>query len=186
MPQSLDKLPPHLDSSNAEVKTVPTALAFLKKPMRLASANAYMGARGIVEAFRQGADIVICGRCSDASPVIAAAWYWYSWDATNYDALAGSLIAGHLIECSAYVTGGNFAGFDQYDEETFIRPGFPITEINHDGTCVVTKHENTGGLVNVDTVRCQLLYELQGNIYLHGDSKAYLDNVAIEQVGKDR
>ncbi|RDW59086.1 hypothetical protein BP5796_12010 [Coleophoma crateriformis] len=186
MPVTLAELPPHLDGTNKEVKHSPSTLAFLEKRMKIASSNAYLGARGIVTAFEQGADIVICGRCSDASPVIAAAWYWHSWSATDYDALAGSLVAGHLIECSAYVTGGNFAGFDKYDLKDLIRPGFPIAEIEHDGSCVITKHENTGGMVNVDTVRCQLLYELQGNVYLHGDSKAYLDDVAVEQNGKDR
>lgn len=145
-----------------------------------------MGARGIVTAFSRGADIVICGRCSDASPVIAAAWYWHSWGDTDYDKLAGSLVAGHLIECSAYVTGGNFTGFDQYDQNHFIKPGFPIAEVQSDGSCVITKHENTGGIVNIDTVRCQFLYELQGNVYLHSDSKALLDDIVIEQAGKNR
>lgn len=186
MPTSSESVPPHLDAQNKAVRKVPAALAFLSEPMKLASANAYLGARGIVKALQQGADIVICGRCSDASPVIAAAWYWHSWSETDYDALAGSLIAGHLIECSAYVTGGNFAGFDQYDLDTLLRPGFPIAEIAHDGTCVITKHECTGGFINVDTVKCQLLYELQGNIYLNSDVKAYLDNIVVENVGKDR
>lgn len=157
-------------------------------PAHIVSANAYLGARGIVTAFQRGADIVIAGRVSDASPVIAAAWYWWSWSATDYDALAGSLVAGHLIECSAYVTGGNFAGFaeEEYGLETFLEPGFPIAEVSGDGSCVVTKHEGTGGVVNEDTVRCQLLYELQGNVYLHSDSKAVLDGVKVEEVARDR
>lgn len=126
------------------------------------SANVYLGARGITQALQAGADIVICGRVSDASPVMAAAWYWHSWTAEDYDRLAGSLVAGHLIECSAYVTGANFAGFTNYSQDRLIDPGFPIAEISDDGSCVVTKHPGTGGFVNVDTVKCQLLYELQG------------------------
>ncbi|KAK7419182.1 hypothetical protein QQX98_003522 [Neonectria punicea] len=185
---------PHLDSTNANVQPVEEAMSFLKlaqtsQSPEIVSANAYLGARGIVSAFQRGTDIVITGRVSDASPVIAAAWYWWSWSATDYDQLAGALIAGHLIECSAYVTGGNFAGFTDAKYggwERFVDPGFPIAEVSSDGTCVVTKHDGTGGVVNEDTVRCQLLYELQGNTYLHSDSKAVLDEVQVEEVGKDR
>jgi hypothetical protein len=186
MPQSLDQLPSHLDSLNPSVHIAPANLPFLKHTMPVVSANAYMGARGIVQAFRTEADIVICGRCSDASPVVGAAWYWHSWNETDYDQLAGTLVAGHLIECSTYSTGGNFAGFDKYDQDIFVKPGFPIAEVDKDGSCVITKHEDTGGMVTVDTIKCQLLYELQGNVYVHSDSKAHLDNVQVEQVGENR
>jgi hypothetical protein len=84
------------------------------------------------------------------------------------------------------VSGGNFSGFTRYDIEKFYEPGFPIAEIESDGSCVITKNPNTGGMVTVDTVRCQLLYELQGNIYLHSDVKAYLHDVSVTSVGKDR
>lgn len=195
MPNTRSAYLPHLDSSNSNVQPLEEALSFLnqdpasKSHTEIVSANAYLGARGIVDAFQQGADIVITGRVSDASPVIAAAWYWWSWNATDYDQLAGALIAGHLIECSAYVTGGNFAGFTDKKYggwKRFVDPGFPIAEVSADGSCVVTKHEGTGGVVNDDTVRCQLLYELQGNVYLHSDSKAVLDGVEVKEVGKDR
>lgn len=182
-----DNLPPHLDSVNPEVVVPETSLKFTtKESVPLVSANAYLGARAIVAGLRNGADIIICGRVSDASPVIGAAWYWHDWSDSDYHSLAGALVAGHLIECTAYVTGGNFSGFTRYPLETFLEPGFPIAEIESDGSCVVTKHEGTGGLVTTDTVRCQLLYELQGNIYLHSDVKAYIDNVDIKEVGKDR
>lgn len=152
----------------------------------MVSAHAYLGARGIVDGLRRGADIIICGRVADASPVIAAAWYWHSWSDSDYDRLAGALVAGHLIECSAYVTGGNFAGFDRYSIENFIEPGFPIAEIEADGSCTVTKHDNTGGIVDVDTVRCQFLYELQGNVYLNSDVSAILDDITVEKAGTNR
>jgi hypothetical protein len=155
-----------------------------KKP--IVSANAYLGARGIVKSLEQGADIIICGRVADASPVIGAAWYWHGWKDTNYDALAGALVAGHLIECSAYVTGSNFTGFDEYDLDTFIDLPFGIAEIAHDGTAVITKHENTKGIVNEDVVRCQFLYELQGTVYLNSDVSADITNIKIESVGQDR
>jgi hypothetical protein len=187
MPRSADELQ-HLDAGNQLVKPAFLTYAFAnsEKPVPMVSAHAYLGARGIVDGLRRGADIIICGRVADASPVIAAAWYWHSWTDSDYDRLAGSLIAGHLIECSAYVTGGNFSGFDRYSIDTLVEPGFPIAEIDADGSCVITKHLNTGGMVDVDTVRCQFLYELQGNVYLNSDVSANLDAVVIEQVGKDR
>lgn len=182
-----DKLPPHLDSVNSDVTVPETSLKFKSlESVPPVSANAYLGARAIVAGLRGGADIIICGRVSDASPVIGAAWYWHDWADSDYDSLAGALVAGHLIECTAYVTGGNFSGFTRYDQELFLNPGFPIAEIEKDGSCVITKHEGTGGFVTVDTVRCQFLYELQGNIYLHSDVKAYLSNVKVEEVSKNR
>lgn len=188
MPTTKDELR-YLDSGNTSIVPPELTYAFLnngQKPVPMVSAHAYLGARGIVEGLRRGADIVICGRVADASPVIAAAWFWHDWCETNYDKLAGSLIAGHLIECSAYVTGGNFAGFDNYDLERLIEPGFPITEIAADGTCVITKHSNTDGFINSDTVRCQFLYELQGNTYLNSDVSADISDIHVEDIGEDR
>lgn len=188
MPSSKDDALPHLDSKNHHVQQTPETYLFARDPShppKTVSANAYLGPRAIVKAFEEGADIIISGRASDASPVIAAAWYWWGWLDTDYDAIAGGLVAGHLIECSAYVTGGNFSGFDRYPIEKFVDPGFPIAEVARDGTCVITKHPNTGGLVTVDTCKSQLLYELQGNVYLNSDVKAYLDDVTVEQTGED-
>ena len=182
-----ETLPPHLDSDKPDVKLPWNTLdPFKNENVPIVSANAYLGARAIVQGLRMGADTVICGRVADASPVIGAAWYWHSWSDTTYNSLAGALISGHLIECSAYVTGGNFSGFTEYDQEIFVEPGFPIAEIESDGSCTILKHEGTGGIINVDTVRCQFLYELQGSVYLNSDVKAYLNDVRIEQVGKDR
>lgn len=181
---------PHLDSVGDGVQRGPeTTLPADMSPDTIVSANAYLGARGIVAAFKKGADIVIAGRVSDASPVIAAAWYWWSWSDTDFDQLAGALVAGHLIECSAYVTGGNYAGFTDAKYggwQNFTHPGFPVAEVDADGSCVITKHPGTGGCVDEDTVKCQLLYELQGNVYLHSDSKAVLDEVTVKQIGPDR
>ncbi|KAG5292778.1 DUF1446 domain-containing protein [Histoplasma ohiense] len=180
-------LPAHLDSSNPEIQTQAHTNDLLDtqgKPV--VSANAYLGARAIVKGLEAGADIIICGRVADASPVIAAAWYWHGWKETDYDALAGALIAGHLIECSAYVTGSNFSGFTEYDLEVFVDLAFGIVEVDAGGSCVVTKHEGTKGLVNTDVVKCQFLYELQGDVYLNSDVKAYTQNISIEAAGKDR
>lgn len=180
----------HLDSANTSFNPSKLVSAFEHpengQPVPMVSAHAYLGARGIVQGLRQGADIIICGRVSDASPVIAAAWFWHDWAETDYDSLAGSLIAGHLIECSAYVTGANFAGFDKFPLENLVLPGFPIAEIASDGSCVITKHPNTQGMVTMDTVRCQFLYELQGDVYLNSDVKAHIEDVEIKEVSKDR
>ncbi|CAK7208038.1 hypothetical protein SEUCBS139899_010872 [Sporothrix eucalyptigena] len=148
--------------------------------------NAYIGARGIVKGLEAGADIIICGRVADASPVIGAAWWWYGWSDTDYDRLAGAFLAGHLIECSAYASGSNFSGFHRFPLSKFVDSGFPIAEIDADGTCVITKHPGTNGMVTEETVKCQLLYEIQGNMYLNSDVTAYLDDARIEQVGEDR
>ncbi|KAE8368015.1 hypothetical protein BDV27DRAFT_142272 [Aspergillus caelatus] len=189
MPTSKEELQ-HLDSGNPSIVSSRLTYAFTNttdgKPVPMTSAHAYLGARGIVEGLRRGAQIIICGRVADASPVIAAAWFWYNWSETDYDRLAGALIAGHLIECSAYVTGANFAGFDKYPLEDLIAPGFPISEIEKDGTCIITKHPGTQGVVNTDTVTCQFLYELQGNVYLNSDVSAHIGDIAVEDVGKDR
>ncbi|EPS37536.1 hypothetical protein H072_8753 [Dactylellina haptotyla CBS 200.50] len=178
---------PHLDADNSAVKLAKNTLSFLDDKYKpIVSANAYLGAREIAQGLEAGADIIIAGRVADASPVIGAAWYWHSWSETDFDRLAGALVAGHLIECSAYVTGSNFAGFYELPKEELYDLVFGIAEVEKDGSCVITKHEKGRGFVTVDTVKCQFLYELQGNIYLNSDVKAILDGVQMEQVGKDR
>jgi hypothetical protein len=185
-----NSLVPHLDSSNKSVNLDRSVLSFLapenKSSMPIVTANAYLGYRAIKKGLDQGADIVICGRVADASPVIAAAAWWHGWRETDYDELAAALIGGHLIECSTYVTGGNFAGAYKHPAEDFVNIGCPIVEISPDGGCVVTKHETLGGFVTEDTVKCQLLYELQGNIYLNSDVKADISDVAVTQLAANR
>ena len=177
----------HLDAENANVELAKDTNSFLKDPDRqIVSANAYLGSRGIQAALKADADIVICGRVADASPVIGLAAWWHNWDETNFNALAGALVAGHLIECSSYVTGCNFCDFDRYPMDKLINVGLPIAEIAQDGSCVITKHESLNGIVNVDTVKCQLIYELQGNMYLNSDVKADLTRIKITQEGPNR
>ncbi|KAK7204240.1 hypothetical protein BZA70DRAFT_281865 [Myxozyma melibiosi] len=178
----------HFDSANHDVKLAKDTDDFLNDPNRvIVSANAYIGARGIVAALRADADIVICGRVADASPVIGLAMWWHGWSEKDYDFLAHSLLAGHLIECSGYATGANFADFDRYrPQEKLVDLGYPIAEISSDGTFVITKHETLNGIVNLDTARAQLLYELQGNLYLNSDVTADLANVEIKEIGKNR
>ncbi|KAI6785094.1 uncharacterized protein J7T54_006736 [Emericellopsis cladophorae] len=149
-------------------------------------AQAYLGGLGIAEALRQGADIVICGRVADAAPVIGVAAWWHGWKADQLDELAGALIAGHLIECSAYVTGGYYGGFKEFmKDKKHVNMGFPIAEIDEKGECVIVKEKNTGGAVNVGTVASQLLYEIQGPWYYNCDVVADITGVVMEQAGED-
>jgi hypothetical protein len=126
-------------------------------------AQAYLGGLGIAEALRRGADVVICGRVADAAPVIGVAAWWHDWRADQFDELAGALVAGHLIECSAYVTGGYYSGFkDLIKTGKHVNMGFPIAEVDYRGECVIAKEKDTGGCVTVASVTSQLVYEIQG------------------------
>lgn len=173
---------------NANVKLIKDTKAFLsdKGRMPIVSANAYLGIRAVKRGLEEGADIIICGRVADASPVIGAAAWFHGWSDTAYDELAGALIAGHLIECSTYTTGANFAGFFSHDIPELLDLGLPIAEIESNGECVITKHAELNGFVNTHTVECQLLYELQGTIYLNSDVKANIKNIKINDESKDR
>lgn len=138
-----------------------------------------------MEALKAEADIVICGRVADASPVIACAAYHYGWSRHDYQQLAHAFVAGHLIECSTYATGGNFSGFKSLSGD-LSNIGFPIAEILPSGEFFITKQQGTGGMVTVDTCKAQLLYEIQGPYYYHSDVVAVLDGIKMEQVGVDK
>ncbi|MCP2300144.1 Protein of unknown function (DUF1446) [Nocardia amikacinitolerans] len=148
------------------------------------TANAYLGAWGIVECLNAGADIVVTGRVTDASVIVGPAAAHFGWGRTDYDALAGAVVAGHVIECSTQATGGNYAFFTELAD--LGRPGFPIAEIRRDGSSVITKHEGTGGAVTVDTVEAQLMYEIQGARYAGPDVTTRLDTIRLTQEAPDR
>ena len=150
------------------------------------TANAYLGGFGITRALAADADIVVTGRVTDAALVIGTAAWHHGWAPGDHDALAGALVAGHVIECGCQATGGNLAGFTAHDVDDLLRPGFPIAEVAADGSSVITKHQGTGGVVDVDTVSAQLLYEVTGPRYANPDVTARLDSVQLEQVGDDR
>lgn len=149
-------------------------------------AQCYLGGWAIAQAFEAGADIVVCGRVADASPTIGAAAWWHGWSRTDYDQLARTLMAGHLIECSTYVTGGNYTGFKSLDWDRIHDLGYPIAEIAADGDVVITKNQGTGGVVNIETCKEQLLYEIQGKYYLNCDVTAVIDTAKFDQIGPDR
>ncbi|PRX45995.1 uncharacterized protein DUF1446 [Prauserella shujinwangii] len=147
------------------------------------TANAYLGAFGIAECLRAGADVVVTGRVTDASMIVGPAAAHYGWTRDDHDALAGAVAAGHVIECGAQATGGNYAFFTEHDLGV---PGFPIAEIEADGTSVITKHEGTGGVVTEGTVTAQLLYEIAGPRYAGPDVTARFDTLDLRQDGPDR
>ena len=147
------------------------------------TANAYLGCFGIVEALNRGADIVITGRVTDAAVVCGPAAWHHGWTRDNFDELAGAVVAGHVIECGAQATGGNYSFFTEVPG--MVRVGFPWAEVHADGSCVVGKHDATGGEVSVGTVTSQLLYEIGGPRYFGPDVTARFDTIHLDQVARD-
>jgi hypothetical protein len=182
-----DDLMPRLDELRArgiDLRNLDTGESLDAIGIEPMTANAYLGAWGIADALDRGADVVITGRVTDAAVVVGPAASRFGWARTDWDRLAGAVAAGHLLECGAQCTGGNFAFFGEVPE--LERPGFPVAEIHHDGSFVVTKHPGTGGLVSVDTITAQLLYEVQGLGYHNPDVIVAFDSLRVDQDGPDR
>jgi hypothetical protein len=150
----------------------------------LVTANAYLGARPIADALAAGAQIVVTGRVTDASLTVGPALHAFGWGDGDIDAIAGAVVAGHVIECGAQCCGGNYAFFEEIPDAAHI--GFPLAELQPDGSCVITKHPGTGGAVTVGTVTAQLLYEIAGPRYLSPDAVARFDTMQLRQEGPDR
>ncbi|MDX6216261.1 MAG: hypothetical protein QOG99_1845 [Frankiales bacterium] len=151
---------------------------------RVLAANVYLGAAPIVRALELGATIVVAGRVTDTSVTLAPMIHEFGWATHDWDKLASGVVAGHIIECGCQCTGGNFTDWDTVP--SFADMGYPLIEARPDGSFVVTKHPGTGGLVNVDTVREQLLYEMGAPGYLSPDCTARFDSVRLSQEGPDR
>jgi hypothetical protein len=179
----LDRLP-ELQAAGIDLAHMDTGRPLAGSGVRPISANAYLGGRGIAEALAAGADVVVCPRVTDASLVVGPATWWHGWSRTDWDALAGAVVAGHVIECGPQATGGNYAFLDEITDRRY--PGFPIAEVAADGSSVITKHPDTGGLVSVGTVTAQLLYEIAEPAYLNPDVIAHFDTVVPAQEGPDR
>jgi hypothetical protein len=148
------------------------------------TANAYLGGWGIAEALARGADIVITGRVTDASVVVGPSAWHHRWARDDWDALAGAVVAGHIIECGPQATGGNYSFFNELPRRG--RPGFPIAEVAADGSSIITKHPSHGGAVTVGTVTAQLLYEIASPAYANPDVTAWFDTICLERDGDDR
>jgi hypothetical protein len=156
----------------------------IKDASAFLTANAYLGCWGIVEALNEGADIVITGRTTDAAIVCGPAAWHHGWNRTDWNALAGAVVAGHVIECGTQATGGNYSFFTEVPG--MARVGFPWAEIAEDGSTVIGKHGGTGGEVSIGTVTSQLLYEIGGPEYFGPDVTARFDTIRLEAVGKDQ
>ena len=148
------------------------------------TANAYLGAWGIVDCLNSGADIVVTGRVTDASVVVGPAAAHFGWTRTDYDRIAGAVVAGHVIECGAQATGGNYSFFTEVADLGYA--GFPLAEMYEDGSSVITKHPGTGGQVSIGTVTAQLLYEITGARYANPDATARFDSIELSEDGPDR
>ena len=148
------------------------------------SANAYLGGWGIASALSRGADVVITGRVTDAALVVGVGAWWHGWDRNDYDALAGAVAAGHVIECGPQATGGNYSQLAEITDRRY--PGSPIAELAHDGSFVITKPADSGGLVSAGTVTAQLLYEVGSPSYANPDVVAHFDTLTVRSEGPDR
>src|SRR5262245_34093540 len=156
----------------------------IKDASAFLTANAYFGGWGIAEALARGADIVITGRVTDAAVVCGPAAWHHGWSRTDWDALAGAVAAGHVIECGTQATGGNYSFFTEVPG--MARTGFPWAEIGADGSCVIGMHDGTGGEVSIGTVTSQLLYEIGGPEYFGPDVTTRFDTIQLEQLAPDR
>ncbi|MCU1462020.1 MAG: exopolyphosphatase [Acidimicrobiales bacterium] len=148
------------------------------------TANAYLGGWGIATALDAGAEIVVCGRVTDAALVVGPAASWHGWAGDDWDRLAGAIVAGHVIECGPQATGGNYCFLDELPGSRY--PGFPIAEIAADGSSVITKQPGTGGAVTIGTVTAQLLYEIGAPAYANPDAVARFDTIRLAQEAPDR
>ena len=173
-----------LQAAGHELANLDTGQPLAKADLPVVTANAYLGGWGITAALQAGADIVICPRVTDASLVTGPAAWWHGWRRDDWDALAGAVAAGHIIECGPQATGGNYSFLAEVTDRRY--PGFPIAEVAADGSCVITKHEGTGGVVSPGTVTAQLLYEIGDPAYLNPDVVTHFDTIRLEQAGPDR
>jgi hypothetical protein len=179
----LDRLE-EFKSSGITLNNIDTGESLMERDVEPLTANVYLGAWGIVEALRAGADVVICPRVTDASVVVGPAAWAFDWARDEWDKLAGAVLAGHILECGAQATGGNYSFFQEIKEP--LHPGYPIAEIEADGSFVVTKHPGTGGQVSFGTVTAQLLYEIDRPAYLNPDVITHFDSVEVRDEGDDR
>ncbi|MEO8664698.1 MAG: acyclic terpene utilization AtuA family protein, partial [Ignavibacteria bacterium] len=171
---------------NVDLKNMETGESVRSIAGKVLSANVYFGAAPIVECLKQGADIVITGRVTDTGLTLAPMIYEFGWDMNNWDLMAAGTVAGHIIECGGQASGGNFLG-DWRNIPDLARIGFPIAEAFPNGDVIITKHDNTGGRVSIETVSEQLVYEIgDPKDYITPDCIADFTSIKLEDAGKDR
>ena len=173
-------------SSGSFLNNMETGESILSVKDKLLSANVYFGAFPIVEALNNGADIVITGRTTDTGLTLAPMIYEFGWTKNDYDKLSAGTIAGHILECGAQSSGGNFLG-DWQSIPNMAEIGFPIAEAYPNGEVIITKHQSTGGKVSFETVAEQLLYEIgDPKSYITPDCVADFTSIKLEDLGNDR
>lgn len=175
---------PELAAAGQELANSDTGVTLAEAGVTPLTAHAYLGGLPIAEALRAGADVVVTGRVTDAALVVGAGMWRFGWTGDDLDALAGAVVAGHILECGCQATGGNYAFFGEVPD--LAHAGFPLAELAADGSAVITKHPGTGGTVSVGTVTAQLLYEIGSPRYLNPDVAARFDTIALKQAGPDR
>ena len=174
-----------LNANGVPLDDMETGASFVAIRDRVSSANAYFGAWPVVEALKGGAQIVVTGRCTDTGITLAPMIHAFGWAPDDWDRLASGIVAGHIVECGAQSTGGNFTDWRRIPD--FEAIGYPLLEVSADGSFVVTKHEGTGGAVTVRTVKEQLVYEMgDPRSYITPDVVADFGSIRLEQVGPDR
>jgi Acyclic terpene utilisation family protein AtuA len=174
-----------LNASGVPLDNMEDGASFAAIRDRVSSANAYYGAWPVVEALRSGAQVVVTGRCTDTGITLAPMLHAFGWAADDWNRLAAGIVAGHIIECGAQSTGGNFTDWHRIPH--FDRIGYPIVDVSADGSFVVTKHPGTGGAVTVRTVKEQLVYEMgDPRAYITPDVVADFGSIRLEQAGRDR
>ena len=180
----LDRLP-DLIGRGVELRHMETGQPLAEVVDRIVSANAYLGAEPIAQALARGADVVVTGRTTDTGLTLAPLVHHFGWDWADWDKMAAGTVAGHILECGAQSSGGNFT--DWRDVPDMAGIGFPIAEVSADGSFVVTKHDGTGGLVSRGTVAEQLLYEIgDPQDYITPDVVADFTSIRLEDEGGDR
>jgi len=176
------------ESKNISMKSMDSGESLYeltKRGAEIMSANVYISSKPLAEALEQGAQVIIAGRTTDTGLAMAPMVYEFGWEWDDWNKLAAGTVAGHIIECGAQCTGGNFSRWR--DVPDLWNVGYPVVEAHADGTFYVTKHDNTGGMVNVDTVSEQLLYEMgDPHAYITPDVIADFSTIHLEQAGKNR
>ncbi len=176
-----------LTMNGEDIRALPLVEGIDFAGKEIIAANVYLGADGIAEALAQGADVIVCGRCTDSALTLGPLRYEFGWTADDWQRLATGILAGHILECSAQVTGGYFADPGYKDVPDLAALGYPIAEVTRAGDVVITKPEGTGGLVSPATVKEQLLYEIQDPAnYLTPDVVLDITGVTVTGIGPNR
>ena len=180
----LDRLP-EFKGLGLELKNMDTSKSLFSEPLEMVAANVYLPTQGMVDALDLGADVVLTGRCTDPGLTLAALIHEFKWSNQDWDRLAAGTVAGHILECGAQATGGNFSKW--WEVPDLWKVGYPIAEVSEDGSFIVTKPEGSGGLVTIDTVSEQLVYEMgDPHQYITPDCVADFTSIELTQAGSHR